>query len=447
MPAGTSVSQSIGGDTGANGLNGLAGELDNVSQTGSGNAFDRAVAKQGEKLASKGAEAASEEAVDDGPASITAYGSGNAAQVYFDLYPRRIKLSEIEAAYPGMVDALVAHEGIGLVLGYEDDDTVLVMGKKGTCNLHTGEVTGEDPLIPYAPATGPGAATIEKRVWQMKRVMEFPSAGDLWVISTVYPDGTVAALEELIGNHGGVGGEQTDAFIFHPPDLAVPETRNAIDVFHILDGHRGAPVAEKPAPVEEEVADWSLGNMAKGLGQYRTWIGYALRCLFLDRSAYEQVVQDPYMTGPALLIAVVAALFGSMVRANGFELDLFLAAIGVWLLAVFILFLAGVSLTKKGSFSKTFRAVGFAQVVYLLAPLVLMPTAGPLFRLLLIILGFVTTWIGVATAHETRGWRTVLLPVVAYLILIIGYVMAGVLLAGLEFAVDGVLASLGIQTP
>ena len=68
-------------------------------------------------------------------------------------------------------------------------------------------------MIPYAPETGHGAATVEKRVWQMKRVMDFPSAGDLWLISTVYSDGTVAALEELIGNHGGVGGPQTDAFI------------------------------------------------------------------------------------------------------------------------------------------------------------------------------------------------------------------------------------------
>ena len=55
--------------------------------------------------------------------------------------------------------------------------------------------------------------------------------------------------------------------------------------------------------------------------------------------------------------------------------------------------------------------------------------------------------IGAAAAHETRGWRTVALPVVAYLVLIGGYVIAGVLLAGLEFAVDGVLVSLGIQTP
>ena len=174
---------------------------------------------------------------------MTAYGSGNLAQVYFDLFPRKITLSELNAAYPGMVDALVQHEGIGLVCGYDDDGRPVALGKGGQRNLHTGEVTGEDPLLPYAPEdpNGYGHATLETRAWQVRRVMDFPHAGDLMVISTVYPDGTVAALEELIGNHGGMGGEQTDAFIFHPPDMAVPPTRNSTDVFHILNGRRDQP--------------------------------------------------------------------------------------------------------------------------------------------------------------------------------------------------------------
>ncbi len=124
--------------------------------------------------------------------------------------------------------------------------TTGVLGKGGKHNLQTGEVVGEDPVAPYAPAEGHGAATIDKRVWQLRRVMEFPSAGDLWLFSTVYPDGTVAALEELVGSHGGVGGEQTDAFILHPADVEVPETRCSTDVFHILNSHRNAPVIEQP---------------------------------------------------------------------------------------------------------------------------------------------------------------------------------------------------------
>ena len=91
LPQGTSVSQSMGGDTGATGLYGLAGELANVQDEETSNAFNRTVAKQGQKLAHKGADV-SDEGAEGEETSVTAYGSGNAAQVYFDLYPRKITL-------------------------------------------------------------------------------------------------------------------------------------------------------------------------------------------------------------------------------------------------------------------------------------------------------------------------------------------------------------------
>jgi hypothetical protein len=245
LPHGVTVAQSVGGDTGVTTLSAASGELENVEQQGVGGSVGRVVSKQGQKYLSKGAErdhtttAAAE-------AQVLAYGSGNLAQVYFDLQPRRLLLSELEAAYPGMVDGLVQHEGIGFVCGYEDDGSPVALGKTGRRNLHTGAVVGDDPLLPYAvPGEGTvGAASIETRAWQVGRVMDFPHAGDLMVNSAVFPDGTVAALEELIGSHGGLGGEQTDAFLFHPADLEVPPTRNSIDVFHILNGRRGQPVGE-----------------------------------------------------------------------------------------------------------------------------------------------------------------------------------------------------------
>ena len=70
---------------------------------------------------------------------------------------------------------------------------------------------------------------------------EFPSAGDLIINGALYPDGTVAAFEELIGCHGGLGGEQTDAFMLHPPDMPVPEKRNSEDFFHLLNARRKLP--------------------------------------------------------------------------------------------------------------------------------------------------------------------------------------------------------------
>ena len=107
--------------------------------------------------------------------------------------------------------------------------------------------------------------------------------------------------------------------------------------------------------------------------------------------------------------------------------------------------LAGVALTKQGTFTKTFRAVGFAQVVYLIGILTLVLSLAPLFRVLMLVLGFVATWMAAAIAHKTRGWRTFLLPVIAFLILILGAVIIAVLLAGAEFTLQGVLYSLGLR--
>ena len=115
--------------------------------------------------------------------------------------------------------------------------------------------------------------------------------------------------------------------------------------------------------------------------------------------------------------------------------------------AVFIIYLAGLTLSRQGDFTKTFRAVGFAQSVYLIAILAFFPPLAPVIRLFMLVLGFLATWLAAATAHKTSGWRTLLLPVVAYLVLIVGTVIVAILLAGAKFTLQGVLYSLGIQPP
>jgi len=443
LPQGTSVSQEIGGDTGAFGLHGVAGELANMQEDDTTSTVNYLVAKQGRKLAQKGAESG-EVDTPNSDASVTAYGSGNAAQVYFDLFPRKIKLSELNAAYPGMVDALVQHEGIGMVIGYEDDMTAVVLGKGGRRNLHTGEVVGEDPVAPYAPPEGVAAASIEKRTWQLRRVMDFPSAGDLWLISTIYPDSTVAALEELVGNHGGLGGEQTDAFIFHPEDMAVPETRCSTDVFHILNNHRNAPIIEKPKPIVPEVPDWALTTLWQGIKQWRVWLRRALGCLMLDRPSYEQVVADPYMTGPALLIATVLTTLIAVGTAGAFDGVRVLVNLVFYFLGVAAVYAAAWTLTRRGSFTRTFRAMGFARIVGIFALLTpLLPFQG-IMTLFMLVLGFLTTWLGVAVAHDVRGWRAALLPIIAVLVIVFGSVIAMMLLMGASYTMNAILMDLGI---
>ena len=402
LPHGTTVAQSMGGDTGVTSINAVSGELENIQETGVGGRTGRAAAKRGKKILDNSArrrEAA--EGSDDCPheAQVTAYGSGDLAQVYFDLHPRKINLNELDQAYPGMVEALIEHEGIGLVCGYEEDGTPVALGKNGKRNLYTGEVIGQDPLKPYAPEDPDaiGASSLETRVWQVRRVMDFPNAGDLMVISTVYPDGTVAALEELIGNHGGLGGEQTDAFIFHPPSLAVGPTRNAIDVFQILNDFRGQPISVEELAEEQDPAlaedEWSWANLWAGLKDVRTWLGYASHVLILDRSTYQNIVNDRRMTGPALLLGVGFSAISAYFRSDpGFELLSVFVGIFAWLLSVLAIFWAGRLLTRKGYFTRTMRGLGFAQTVHILDLLALIPPFAPIAVFLTSTVFFLATW-------------------------------------------------------
>ena len=459
VPQGITVAQSMGGDTGVTSLTAASGELENIQESGVGGVGGRALARRGQKLLDRSAKQQEEVAGDPGhdqPAQVTAYGSGNLAQVYFDLVPRKITLSELNAAYPGMVDALVQHEGIGMVCGYDDDGVPVALGKGGARNLHTGEVTGEDPLRPYAPEdpNGYGHATLETRAWQVRRVMDFPHAGDLMVISTVYPDGTVAALEELIGNHGGLGGEQTDAFLFHPSDMAVPPTRNSTDVFHILNGRRDQPISadgKGDLPVTAPTEDaWSLANLWAGLKDVRTWLPLAGRALVLDRSAYQEVVDDKRMTGPALLLGLgllvvfTWAKYGPRIGPL-LSLLLILGSIAFWFIQVLGIHVAGRVIADKGSYTRTLRGLGFANVVTLIRMIGLIPALAPLAAPIGIWLSIIAIWMGAAAAHNARGWRSIILPFLGVLFAVLVPVLAMMMLSGAVFSLESVLTQLGLM--
>ncbi len=90
----------------------------------------------------------------------------------------------------------------------------VVLGADGRRLLATGEVIGTDPLAPY----GPNAAA------HVARTDAFSRCPDLVLNSTYWEEtDEVAAFEELVGSHGGMGGEQTFPFVLAPADLPLPE--------------------------------------------------------------------------------------------------------------------------------------------------------------------------------------------------------------------------------
>ena len=456
LPQGITVAQSMGGDTGVISLNAASGELSNIRDSGVGGIGGQVIAERGQRVLDNMVQ--EQESSDgtpeaDKPAQVTAYGSGNLAQVYFDLLPRKISLNELNQAYPAMVDTLVSHEGIGIVCGYEDDGTPVVLGKSGRRNLHTGALTGEDPLLMYAPDAPDafGHASLETRAWQVRRVMDFPHAGDLMVISTVYPDGTVAALEELIGNHGGLGGEQTDAFLFHPADMRITQTRNSADVFHILNDHRDLPLSEtprEPADREDTADDWSPGNLWSGIKDVSSWMPLLARALVFDRLAYVEIAGSGKMTGPALLIGCVfAALAGGLRTASGLDTRAIFGNVAWWFVGVLAILVAGRLLNRSSgaSYTQTMRAVGFAQAGNIIGLAGLIPPLAPLALFASTVYTFCTVMMGAAIALQIRGWRVFVLPVVMFATILIFVILARLMFGGIALSIESVLGLLGLS--
>ena len=146
------------------------------------------------------------------PSDIVVAASGNLAQVAFPAVPGRAMRETIDAAYPGLVDGLVRHPGIGLVMVRVTGRGPVVFGGGGSTDLTDGRLEGIDPLASFGTTAADG----------LRRVDAMAECGDLVIVSMFDPDaGEVAPFEEQIGSHGGLGGRQNDAFILHPAEWGI----------------------------------------------------------------------------------------------------------------------------------------------------------------------------------------------------------------------------------
>jgi hypothetical protein len=151
--------------------------------------------------------------------------SGNLALIYLATTPGRVPLEEIELLHPKLIPGLATHPGIGFVVVDSLAEGPVAIGRAGVHVLRTGRIEGDDPLARY----GPFAAA------SMLRQAEMPHNGDIVVISRLdeYTH-EVAAFEELVGCHGGIGGWQTEAVLVHPSRWVVDKPPVGSDEVHAL---------------------------------------------------------------------------------------------------------------------------------------------------------------------------------------------------------------------
>ena len=150
--------------------------------------------------------------------------SGNLGLIYFTDWSGRMTYEQIEDAFPGLVKELAHHEGIGFVMVKSNIYGTIALSRDNVFYLDREEYYGEHFLDKYG----------ERIVEKLKRTDSFEHVPDILVNSDYDVESNqVYAFEELIGSHGGAGGNQQYPFILYPSNWTLEE-----DMFGAENVHR-----------------------------------------------------------------------------------------------------------------------------------------------------------------------------------------------------------------
>jgi hypothetical protein len=199
-------------------------------------------------------------------------------------------------------------------------------------------------------------------------------------------------------------------------------------MFSILDARRDIPASpQRPSAesVEEEVMSWAISTFADGLSQVPSWLKRAASSITLDRATFRAVANDPFMTGPALLIAILASALQSILTQGRLDVRDILVRYVFWFISVLVVSGGARLLGGKGDYPATLRVMGFAQSAIVIELLSLMPPLASIANLSAAIVVFFATWIGVSEAQGLKGWRTAILALAAFGVISIGIAVLG----------------------
>jgi putative membrane protein len=135
-----------------------------------------------------------------------------------------MSFEQLEAAFPNLIPGLVTHPGIGFVMVRSEEFGPLAIGAQGVYHLDSGRIEGANPLTVYS-ARLPA---------HLCRTDSFTHVPDILVNSFYDPlrdEG--CAFEELIGFHGGAGGNQSHPFLFVPTEWSIDAHGPIVGAEHV----------------------------------------------------------------------------------------------------------------------------------------------------------------------------------------------------------------------
>ena len=436
LPAGMTVAEHMGGDTGITSLAGLSGELDNVQQQGMGGKVGGAVVKQGQQAAQRAVKE-SEGAAEPEAAQVVAYGSGNLAQVYFDLYPRRIMLEELEAAFPGMIDcagdargnrrrgrlpgcghAGGAGQGRAAQPAHRRSDRRRSAGavrRRGAAGVAGGAGDG------LSPRRRPDGGQHRLPRWHRGR----PGGADRQ--PRRHGRGADGRVPVPPWRHGRARDAELDRRVRHPQRAARAAGRGdaaggrgdgaRLDAGQSAEGDLpSAQPVGRPGAAGARVGSRGLQRGGRRFVHDRP--GAADHAVGpLDRDAVRAERMEPgELCGSGWRLAPGRGGAGACRASTG----------------------------RPGGYTRTLRAVGFGAIAHFLSLLAVIPPIKPLAVFLSLIVTFFATWIGAVEAQKLRGWRGLVLPIVAIAVYVIGMIVVPTLFAGAALTLQSLAAGLGL---
>ena len=140
--------------------------------------------------------------------------SGNLAMIYFTQWSQRLTYEELNKYFPDLIQGIINNEYVGFILVKSQEHGDLAIGKNGTYFLDSGEIEGENPLEGFG----------DNIVMHLKRTSSFEHTPDI-LVNSFYDEEAdeVCAFEELVGSHGGAGGDQSKPFILYPSSWNVSD--------------------------------------------------------------------------------------------------------------------------------------------------------------------------------------------------------------------------------
>lgn len=140
--------------------------------------------------------------------------SGNLAMIYLIQWSQRLTYEELNRYFPKLIPGIINNEYVGFILVKSQEHGDMAIGKNGTYYLDSDKIEGENPLKGFG----------DNIVRHLKRTSSFEHTPDI-LVNSFYDEEAdeVCAFEELVGSHGGAGGDQSKPFILYPSSWNVSD--------------------------------------------------------------------------------------------------------------------------------------------------------------------------------------------------------------------------------